>query len=64
MVVALGNLFANLWQIGSAGEAVTDVPLAERLGERLRLPPPQVAAVRDRVREDIEKARIFLKVSH
>lgn len=63
MVVALGNLCANLWQIGSAGETMADAPLAERLEERLLLAPPHVAAVRDRVLEDIERARIFLQVS-
>lgn len=63
MVVALGNLCANLWQIGSAGEVVADAPLAVRLQERLLLAPSRVAAVHDRALEDIEKARIFLQVS-
>ena len=63
MVVALGNLCANLWQIGSAGEVLSDTPLAERLRERLQLTPFQILSVRDRVVEDIDKARVFLQVA-
>jgi HD-like signal output (HDOD) protein len=62
MIAALGNLCAGLWQIGSAGESFLDAALAERLRERLVLAPARIAAVREKVLEDIDKALIFLQV--
>lgn len=62
-VVALSNLLANLWQIGSTGEVLSDAPLAEWLRERLLLEPSRIAAIREGVLEDIDKARIFLQVA-
>ncbi len=63
VIVSLANCYANYWEIGSAGDTVTNHPLIDRLQKRLNIDAAQITAMHDRVLEDINNARIFLKVA-
>ena len=63
VIVSLANCYANYWEIGSAGDTVTNHSLIDRLQKRLNIDAAQITAMHDRVLEDIDNARIFLKVA-
>jgi HD-like signal output (HDOD) protein len=63
VIASLANLYANYWKIGSAGDTTPNHPLMEHLQKRLNIESAQIAANHDNVLEDIDKARIFLKVA-
>ena len=63
VVASLANLYANYWKIGSAGDAAPNHSLKEPLQKRLNIEPAQIAAIHDKVLEDIDKARVFLEVA-
>ncbi len=63
VIVSLANLYANYWKIGSAGNTTPVHLLMEHLQKRLNIAPEQIAAIHDKVLEDIDKSRIFLEVA-
>lgn len=63
IIVSLANFYANHWKIGSAGDAAPNYLLMEQLQKRLNVEPAQIAAIHDKVLEDIDKARVFLEVA-
>jgi hypothetical protein len=64
-LVALANSYANLLKIGSAGDVVENHhPIIPYLLEQSRLDWTILNSLRDQVLEAIEKARIFLEISH
>jgi HD-like signal output (HDOD) protein len=62
-VASLANLYANQWKIGSAGDAAPSRELLDHYEQKLNLAPERIAAIYDRVLEDIENAKIFLQVA-
>ena len=62
-IVALANLWSNCWRIGSAGNTAPDRALMERLQGSLNIDPSQTTMIYARVLEDIDKARVFLRVT-
>jgi len=63
LIASLANLYASHWKIGSAGNAAPNLSVMQDLQKRLNIEAEQIAAIRDNVLEDIEKARIFLEVA-
>jgi HD-like signal output (HDOD) protein len=63
MIISLANLYANHWNIGAAGDSVPQAMLMKRLEESVNIDPVQIAAIHDRVLEDIDSAKIFLQVA-
>ncbi len=63
IAASLANLYANYWKIGSAGDAAPNHSPMEHLQKRLNIEPEQIAAIHDKVLEDIDKARVFLEVA-
>ncbi|MDP1991276.1 MAG: HDOD domain-containing protein [Syntrophales bacterium] len=63
VIVSLANFYTNHWKIGSAGDAVVNHSLIDRLQKKLNIEATQIMAIQDRVLEDIDNARIFLKVA-
>jgi hypothetical protein len=61
--VSLANLYTNYWKIGSAGDTAANHPLMDHLQKKLNIDPAQITTIQDRVLEDIDNARIFLKVA-
>ena len=63
VIVSLANLYTNHWKIGSAGDAAANHSLMDHLQKKLNIEPAQITSIHDRVLEDIDNARIFLKVA-
>lgn len=63
VIVSLANLYANYWKIGSAGDTASNNSLMDLLQKNLNIDPAQITTIHDRVLEDIDNARIFLKVA-
>jgi hypothetical protein len=64
-LVALANSYANLLKIGSAGDvAGNHHPVIPFLLEQSELDWTILNNLRDQVLEAIEKAKIFLEISH
>jgi len=61
--VALANLFANMMKIGSSGDLFPEEAMLDGLLEEVGADWPSLSQMVDQVMEDIEKAKIFLKVS-
>jgi putative nucleotidyltransferase with HDIG domain len=63
VIVSLANLYTNYWKIGSAGDAAENHSLMEHFRKMANIDPARIALIHDRVLEDIDNARIFLKVA-
>lgn len=63
-IASLANLYANYWKIGSAGDIAPKSSLMDPLQKKLNIDLTQIAAIRDRVLEDIDNALIFLQVAN
>jgi hypothetical protein len=62
LTVAAANFFANTFQIGFSGDRYPEkLPLA--IYEELGITLDDLEAMEDKVNAEIEKAKIFLKVS-
>ena len=62
-IVALANIYANLYDFGSAGDPYPEGPVVSFLLKALDVTWRDMAAIRSTVSAEIEKAQIFLKVS-
>ena len=62
-IVALANRFANLWQIGSSGDAFEDPAMMVGFLAQADVDESVGDDLRERVLEEIEKAKIFLEIS-
>lgn len=62
-IVSLANFYANYWEIGSAGDLAINYSMIDHLQKRLNIDTTHISAIHDRVLEDIDSARIFLKVA-
>lgn len=60
--VALGNIYANMAQIGSSGDSFTDKDLGDRLLKQMHMRWDELPAFHERILEEIEKAKVFLQV--
>lgn len=63
MVVALANIYANVFEIGSAGDPFPDKTLAINLLIQLGMDVETVAGLRPKVLAEIEKAKVFLQIN-
>lgn len=61
--VAVANLYANLFDIGSAGDLHQEVSLVDRILGSSGLAWPQISALQDTVQDEIDKAQVFLQVA-
>ena len=62
-IVALANIYANLYDFGSAGDPYPEGPAITFLLKTLNITWQDMAAIRSTVSAEVEKAQIFLKVS-
>ncbi|MDH3359832.1 MAG: HDOD domain-containing protein [Desulfobulbaceae bacterium] len=62
-MVALANVYANLYDFGSAGDPYPEGPATAFLLKALNISWKDMAAIRSTVSAEVEKAQIFLKVS-
>jgi hypothetical protein len=62
-VVALANIYANLFDIGSAGDRYPDLSKVKGLLNQSGLQWVDISSLHLVVQEEIDKARIFLQVS-
>ena len=62
-IVALANIYANLYDIGSAGDNYPDVTLLGPLLKNLQLRWSDLSSLNDTVQREIDKAQIFLRVA-
>jgi HD-like signal output (HDOD) protein len=61
--VALANLYANMFEIGSAGDIHQEVPVVDQIIAAAGMAWPRVAALLPTVLAEIEKAQIFLQIT-
>jgi HD-like signal output (HDOD) protein len=62
-IVALANIYANIFQIGSSGDPYPDDRVLNYLLKQLGINWSQLSGLRENVLDDIEKAKIFLRVA-
>ena len=62
-VVALANVCAKRWQIGSSGDSVEDDNLLADLLEQVGVQSSILKGLHERVLKEIDKAKIFLEIS-
>ncbi len=62
-IVALANIYANIYDFGSAGDPYPEGPAITFLLKTLKLTWHDMASLRSMVNAEVEKAQIFLKVS-
>jgi putative nucleotidyltransferase with HDIG domain len=62
-IVALANIYANLFGVGASGNRKPDMTLAARLREQIGLSDDDIQGYRESIDEEIEKAKVFLQVS-
>ena len=61
--VALANLYANIFEIGSAGDIHQEVPVVDQIIAAAGMEWSRVAALHPTVLAEIEKAQIFLQIT-
>ena len=61
--VAVANLYANLFEIGSAGDKHLEVSLVDEILAAGGLEWPRISALHDTVQAEIEKAQVFLQIT-
>jgi hypothetical protein len=59
----LANIYANIFQIGSSGDPYPDDRVLNYLLKQLGINWSQLSGLRENVLDDIEKAKIFLRVA-
>ncbi len=62
-IVALANIFANVYEFGSAGDFFQEVSAIERILEIADLKWQDLSELQEVVNIEIEKAQVFLKVA-
>jgi HD-like signal output (HDOD) protein len=62
-VVALANIYANIYEIGSAGDPFPEDKFLNYLLQKIGIEWVKLSGLHKTVLEDIEKAKIFLQVS-
>ena len=62
-LVALANIYANVFGIGSSGNPYPDDTFLTRLIEEVGIERSTLSGLRETVVEDIEKAKIFLQIA-
>ncbi|MDH3393556.1 MAG: HDOD domain-containing protein, partial [Desulfobulbaceae bacterium] len=62
-IVALANIYANLYDFGTAGDPYPEGPTITFLLKALGITWNDMASIRTMVSAEVEKAQIFLKVS-
>jgi putative nucleotidyltransferase with HDIG domain len=62
-IVSVANMYANIFDFGSAGDPYQDYDILVRTLELLGLQWDDLALLQDTVEDEIEKARIFLQVA-
>jgi hypothetical protein len=63
IVVALANIYVNLFAIGSSGDGFPDKALAGQLITQLGMTETTVNGLHAKVLEEIERAKIFLQIN-
>lgn len=63
VIVALANIYANLYEFGTAGDLYPDGSIMNALLNFLGISWQDVLSLKDTVVSEVEKAKIFLKVS-
>lgn len=62
-VIALANVYINMFELGSSGNNCVDLPLKERMESACDLEDIDLAKLRETVLEEVEKAKVFLEIS-
>lgn len=63
LVIALANLCANEWEIGSAGEVVVEDETIDQYLDKVQMSRSELSEIHDSVFDEIEKAKVFLQLS-
>lgn len=63
VLVALANLYANLFDIGSAGDAFPQPRKIDQAMELAEMSWPAIQSLHDTVHSEIENAQVFLQIS-
>jgi len=61
-LVALGNMYTNIFDHGYAGDPFPREEDVERLRQAVDLTPDEFCGIGERVIEEIHKAEVFLKL--
>ncbi len=62
-IVALANVYANIFEIGSAGDLYQEVVEIEDIIEVVGIPWADIRAMEDRIATEIDNAQIFLQIA-
>ncbi|OGQ95947.1 MAG: metal-dependent phosphohydrolase [Deltaproteobacteria bacterium RIFOXYD12_FULL_57_12] len=62
-IVALANIYANIYDIGSAGDRFQDETTVSQVLESIDMAWSDLFELEETIQEEIEKARIFLDIS-
>lgn len=62
-IVALGNIYSNTIEIGSAGDSVHDEPMTNYLLEKVGISWDKLSGLYETIVDEIEKAQIFLQIA-
>lgn len=62
-IVALGNIYSNTIEIGSAGDSVHDEPITNYLLEKIGISRDKLSGLYETIVDEIEKTQIFLQIA-
>lgn len=63
VLVSLGNLYANIYQVGDAGDHFPSIPDTTALLDHVQIPWDTFMGLEDIVHEEISKAQVFLRAA-
>ena len=63
VTVAMANLYANLFDIGTAGDMNLEVGDVGGVLDALEMEWSELSALNDRIQEEIDKAQVFLRIA-
>ncbi len=62
-IVALANIYANIFEIGSAGDLFPEGPVVFDILDQAGMTWNELATLHDKVKTEVQKAQVFLQVS-
>jgi len=62
-IVALGDMYSNVFQLGSAGGSVPEESMINNLLEEIGVSWEKISGLYETIAEEIEKAKVFLEIA-